>query len=145
MSSEQAYAKNWKTWNRNPYKAEQLGTAPQRKSGAREYFRARTRSSCQQIVEKDGQAGNWKKVFFNDHPVSVTWSSMFCYRNLQIKLDQPVSAPPSPRDLSNGDNAPTASTPEQLTSHIQWLRNEVARLKHQLTSSLQERKLTFTN
>merc|ERR1719357_1276905 len=61
-------------------------------------------------------------------------------RNLQIKLDQPVSAPPSPRDLSNGDNAPTASTPEQLTSHIQWLRNEVARLKHQLTSSLQEQE-----
>jgi len=61
-------------------------------------------------------------------------------RNLQIKLDQPVSAPPSPRDLSNGDNAPTTSTPEQLTSHIQWLRNEVARLKHQLTSSLQEQE-----
>ena len=51
-----------------------------------------------------------------------------------------MSAPPSPRDLSNGDNAPTTSTPEQLTSHIQWLRNEVARLKNQLTSSLQERK-----
>ena len=46
----------------------------------------------------------------------------------------------SPRDQSNGDNAPANSTPEQLTSHIQWLRNEVARLKHQLTSSLQERK-----
>nr|CAG4641874.1 EOG090X09V8 [Eurycercus lamellatus] len=61
-------------------------------------------------------------------------------RNLQIKLDQPVSAPASPRDQSNGDNAPTNSTPEQLTTHIQWLRNEVARLKHQLTSSLQEQE-----
>lgn len=61
-------------------------------------------------------------------------------RNLQIKLDQPVSAPPSPRDTNNGDSAPTNSTPEQLTSHIQWLRNEVSRLKHQLTLSLQERK-----
>nr|SVE74315.1 EOG090X09V8 [Daphnia barbata] len=61
-------------------------------------------------------------------------------RNLQIKLDQPVSAPPSPRDTSNGDAAPTNSTPEQLTSHIQWLRNEVSRLKHQLTLSLQEQE-----
>ncbi|XP_059351335.1 coiled-coil domain-containing protein 6-like isoform X2 [Daphnia carinata] len=61
-------------------------------------------------------------------------------RNLQIKLDQPVSAPPSPRDTNNGDSAPTNSTPEQLTSHIQWLRNEVSRLKHQLTLSLQEQE-----
>nr|SVE76519.1 EOG090X09V8 [Daphnia longispina] len=61
-------------------------------------------------------------------------------RNLQIKLDQPVSAPASPRDANNGDSAPTNSTPEQLTSHIQWLRNEVARLKHQLTLSLQEQE-----
>lgn len=61
-------------------------------------------------------------------------------RNLQIKLDQPVSAPASPRDVSNGENTATNSTPEQLTSHIQWLRNEVSRLKHQLTLSLQERK-----
>lgn len=64
-------------------------------------------------------------------------------RNLQIKLDQPVSAPASPRDANNGEGAPANSTPEQLTSHIQWLRNEVARLKHQLTLSLQERKKFF--
>nr|CAG4638598.1 EOG090X09V8 [Cyclestheria hislopi] len=61
-------------------------------------------------------------------------------RNLQIKLDQPISAPASPRDLNNGENAPTNQTPEQLTSHIQWLRNEVARLKHQLTLSQQEQE-----
>nr|SVE84388.1 EOG090X09V8 [Daphnia pulex] len=61
-------------------------------------------------------------------------------RNLQIKLDQPVSAPASPRDANNGEGAPANSTPEQLTSHIQWLRNEVARLKHQLTLSLQEQE-----
>nr|CAG4650326.1 EOG090X09V8 [Sida crystallina] len=61
-------------------------------------------------------------------------------RNLQIKLDQPVSAPASPRDLNNGDNTPVNSTPEQLTTHIQWLRNEVARLKHQLTASQQEQE-----
>ena len=65
------------------------------------------------------------------------------FRNLQIKLDQPVSAPASPRDLNNGDSTPAHSTPEQLTTHIQWLRNEVARLKHQLTMSLQERKLHY--
>ena len=62
-----------------------------------------------------------------------------CFRNLQIKLDQPVSAPASPRNLNNGENAPINSTPEQLTSHIDWLRNEVARLKHQLIMSQQER------
>lgn len=61
-------------------------------------------------------------------------------RNLQIKLDQPVSAPASPRD--NGDNrgASSTATPEQLTTHIQWLRNEVTRLKQQLATSLQEKE-----
>jgi len=61
-------------------------------------------------------------------------------RNLQIKLDQPVSAPASPRNLNNGENAPVNSTPEQLTSHIDWLRNEVSRLKHQLIMSQQEQE-----
>jgi hypothetical protein len=68
-----------------------------------------------------------------------------CFRNLQIKLDQPVSAPASPRNLNNGENAPANSTPEQLTSHIDWLRNEVARLKHQLTMSQQERNFVLHN
>lgn len=37
-------------------------------------------------------------------------------RTLQIKLDQPVSDPASPRDMSNGDIA------KNLSSHIQTLR-----------------------
>lgn len=37
-------------------------------------------------------------------------------RTLQIKLDQPVSDPASPRDMSNGDTA------KNLTSHIRTLR-----------------------
>ena len=56
-----------------------------------------------------------------------------------------MSAPASPRDVHNGDNTTTNQTPEQLTSHIQWLRNEVSRLKHQLSMSQQERKyISFT-
>ncbi|KAL7301698.1 hypothetical protein TKK_0005697 [Trichogramma kaykai] len=53
-------------------------------------------------------------------------------RSLQIKLDQPVSDPTSPRDLNNGDTA------TNLTSHIQHLRSEVARLRHTLLMSQQE-------
>lgn len=54
-------------------------------------------------------------------------------RSLQIKLDQPVSDPTSPRDINNGDTATNLST------HIQNLRSEVARLRHTLLMSQQER------
>lgn len=53
-------------------------------------------------------------------------------RMLQIKLDQPVSDPTSPRDINNGDTATNLST------HIQTLRSEVARLRHTLIISQQE-------
>ncbi|CAH1953633.1 unnamed protein product [Acanthoscelides obtectus] len=53
-------------------------------------------------------------------------------RTLQIKLDQPVSDPASPRDISNGDTA------VNLSAHIQTLRQEVARLRQQLAVSQQE-------
>ncbi|XP_050460972.1 coiled-coil domain-containing protein 6 isoform X2 [Cataglyphis hispanica] len=53
-------------------------------------------------------------------------------RMLQIKLDQPVSDPTSPREINNGDTATNLST------HIQTLRSEVARLKHTLLMSQQE-------
>ncbi|XP_032688060.1 coiled-coil domain-containing protein 6 isoform X2 [Odontomachus brunneus] len=53
-------------------------------------------------------------------------------RMLQIKLDQPVSDPTSPREISNGDTATNLST------HIQTLRSEVARLRHTLLISQQE-------
>lgn len=53
-------------------------------------------------------------------------------RSLQIKLDQPVSDPASPRDITNGQD--TASC---LSTHIQTLREEVARLRRQLRNSEQ--------
>lgn len=53
-------------------------------------------------------------------------------RMLQIKLDQPVSDPASPRDISNGDTA------TNLSAHIQTLRQEVARLRQNLAISQQE-------
>lgn len=53
-------------------------------------------------------------------------------RMLQIKLDQPVSDPASPREISNGDTA------TNLSSHIQTLRGEVSRLRNQLVNTQQE-------
>ncbi|KAL4719882.1 hypothetical protein ACJJTC_001438 [Scirpophaga incertulas] len=55
-------------------------------------------------------------------------------RSLQIRLDQPVSDPASPRDISNGDTA------SNLSSHIQTLRSEVVKLRNQLTLSQNENK-----
>lgn len=45
---------------------------------------------------------------------------------LQIKLDQPVSDPTSPRDINNGDTA------SNLSTHIKNLRGEVNRLRAKL-------------
>ncbi|KAK2717874.1 hypothetical protein QYM36_006613 [Artemia franciscana] len=76
-------------------------------------------------------------------------------RNLQIKLDQPISAPASPagyygeatsatRGSQPGEEQGLPNTvkiqraPEQLTSHIQMLRSEVSRLRRQLAISQQE-------
>ncbi|XP_025080983.1 coiled-coil domain-containing protein 6-like isoform X2 [Pomacea canaliculata] len=50
-------------------------------------------------------------------------------RLLQEKLDQPVSSPPSPRDISNGDAA------KNLVQHIENLRGEVSALKEQLRAA----------
>ncbi|KAK7502093.1 hypothetical protein BaRGS_00006845 [Batillaria attramentaria] len=50
-------------------------------------------------------------------------------RLLQEKLDQPVSAPPSPRDINNGDAA------KNLIQHIENLRGEVSGLKDQLRAA----------
>ncbi|XP_013417577.1 coiled-coil domain-containing protein 6 [Lingula anatina] len=53
-------------------------------------------------------------------------------RMLQQKLDQPVSSPPSPRDINNGDTA------ANLTQHINRLRSEVSRLRNQLVTAQAE-------
>ncbi|MCJ8738333.1 hypothetical protein PDJAM_G00034450 [Pangasius djambal] len=54
-------------------------------------------------------------------------------RILQEKLDQPVSAPPSPRDISM-----EIDSPENMMRHIRFLKSEVERLKKNLrTAELQ--------
>ncbi|XP_073843700.1 coiled-coil domain-containing protein 6 [Musca autumnalis] len=55
-------------------------------------------------------------------------------RLLQIKLDQPVSDPTTPRDITNA-NGDTASN---LSSHIQTLRSEVIRLRANLAAAEEE-------
>ena len=60
-------------------------------------------------------------------------------RNLQIKLDQPISEPPSPREANN-KNGDTAAT---LANNIHQLRQEVAKLKQQLTVVLLISSVTF--
>ncbi|XP_036338174.1 coiled-coil domain-containing protein 6-like [Rhagoletis pomonella] len=55
-------------------------------------------------------------------------------RLLQIKLDQPVSDPTTPRDITNA-NGDTASN---LSSHIQTLRSEVLRLRSNLAAAQKE-------
>nr|AAH47810.1 Coiled-coil domain containing 6b [Danio rerio] len=55
-------------------------------------------------------------------------------RILQEKLDQPVSAPPSPRDTISME----IDSPENMMRHIRFLKSEVERLKKNLrTSELQ--------
>lgn len=53
-------------------------------------------------------------------------------RMLQGKLEQPISNPPSPADFNQGDRA------NNLSSHIQHLRNEVAKFREQLTNAQEE-------
>lgn len=55
-------------------------------------------------------------------------------RSLQIKLDQPVSDPTTPRDITNA-NGDTASN---LSAHIQTLRSEVLRLRANLAAAQKE-------
>ncbi|KAL7990323.1 hypothetical protein Chor_013753 [Crotalus horridus] len=57
-------------------------------------------------------------------------------RILQEKLDQPVSAPPSPRDISM-----EIDSPENMMRHIRFLKNEVERLKKQLRAAQLQQKM----
>ena len=62
-----------------------------------------------------------------------------CFRLLQEKLEQPISEPPSPRDLDReGDMA------GNLTENIQSLKAEVSKLKNQLMTVERESKSQFT-
>ena len=61
-----------------------------------------------------------------------------CYRLLQEKLEQPISEPPSPRDLDReGDMA------GNLTENIQSLKAEVSKLKNQLMTVERESATQF--
>jgi len=53
-------------------------------------------------------------------------------RGLQIKLDQPVSEPPSPRDVHSRNGDATNRTADFLANNIHQLRQECAKLKQQL-------------
>lgn len=55
-------------------------------------------------------------------------------RSLQIKLDQPVSDPTTPKDINNA-NGDTASN---LSAHVQNLRSEVIRLRVNLAAAQKE-------
>ena len=55
---------------------------------------------------------------------------------LQEKLDQPISSPPSPRDLHSSDMAGL------LSQNINTLRQEVNNLRNQLVAAQTERKST---
>ena len=57
-------------------------------------------------------------------------------RGLQVKLNQPVSEPPSPRDIQN-KNGDTAAN---LANNIHHLRQECAKLKTQLVDEEQKHK-----
>ena len=58
----------------------------------------------------------------------------FYCRMLQEKLEQPVSAPPSPRDHMPADGDMAGS----LSQNIQALKGEVFRLRNQLNDARQE-------
>lgn len=59
-------------------------------------------------------------------------------RSLQIKLDQPVSDPTTPRDISNNAHANGGDTATSLSAHIQNLRSEVLRLRANLAAAQKE-------
>lgn len=61
--------------------------------------------------------------------------SICARRSLQIRLDQPISDPASPREISNGEDTAT-----HISTHIQVLRSEVMRLRNQLDSAQKESK-----
>jgi len=93
----------------------------------------RTSSACCYLNVTAGQA-RCHSVGSSKGSWCISLHLFHVYRMLQIKLDQPVSDPASPREISNGDTATNIST------HIQTLRSEVTRLRNQLAISEQESK-----
>lgn len=73
-------------------------------------------------------------ISVNEFPQQCVLFAFFT-RILQEKLDQPVSAPPSPRDVSM-----EIDSPENMMRHIRFLKNEVERLKKSLRTTELQRK-----
>lgn len=59
-------------------------------------------------------------------------------RSLQIKLDQPVSDPTSPKDIQVRSDSYGGDTATNLSAHIETLRSEVARLRSNLEAAEKE-------
>ena len=68
------------------------------------------------------------------YPVILEAYFHFDLRMLQEKLDQPISSPPSPRDMNSSDIA------VHLSQNINTLRKEVNNLRNQLVAAQAERK-----
>ena len=61
---------------------------------------------------------------FQNYTIQVVSLLFSALRSLQVKLDQPVSEPPSPRSINDLNNGDTAAN---LANNIQALRSEVTR------------------
>lgn len=66
--------------------------------------------------------------------------NLILFRQLQIKLDQPVSDPVLPRDQAGPNKGEMATN---ISAHLQHLRGEVTRLRHQLDVSKKESKFIY--
>ena len=65
------------------------------------------------------------------HTIQVVSLLFSALRSLQVKLDQPVSEPPSPRSINDLNNGDTAAN---LANNIQALRSEVTRYSRQISN-----------
>ena len=124
-----------------------------RKSWPWKYSWTRAGVTCEQAVEENGETRISKKVgpknanlmfgkvevsssFAFKNSVWVKFILLYSKRHLQEKLEEPVSEPPSPKDLDD----PNDITIKTMTSKIKSLRDEVQRLRGQLVASEKERK-----
>lgn len=132
--------------------------APTWEDRSGKHSRTRAGGISQPALEAHGQTRGREKVMS-----LVIWSVLMCFlssinlctcpqtldqvisflliligRILQEKLDQPVSAPPSPREVSM-----EIDSPENMMRHIRFLKSEVERLKRSLrTTELQRESLS---
>ena len=85
------------------------------------------RDSIRLASTQTGDPHKWQSR--DEHLVLLVYCRM-----LQEKLDQPISSPPSPRDLGSSDIA------SHLSQNISTLRQEVNNLRNQLVAAQAERE-----